>query len=252
MEVAIPYADITFDASASTITVDRYYSNLTREQVLKIQNLTTGDTIYDFHNPNKYNISVLNGVITHTYDNPEQEDTDIIQVILSLNEAISKNHVFKLVDEGRMFRNFHKFDLLDEGIGNILIKTGAKYTKVFLDAQGNGDCLVEIYKDTTVSADGTPMSAGNFNFNSSNTPVTTWFTGPTITADGTYIAQTYILGGSGVVTPSATKAAASMEGLDVILEPNTNYLIRFTNEAERTIKALFEVDFREDTYDSSN
>jgi hypothetical protein len=164
-----------------------------------------------------------------------------------VRDVTARDNMYQLVEDGQLYRNFHKADISCEGTFNILIKAGSKYPFAFLDAKADGDCHIEIYIGTTVSADGTEMNSGNYNFNSSNTPETTFYHTPTITSDGTYVANTWILGGSGSTPSQQTKATASMRELDVILAPNTNYLIRYTNEAGRSIQALFEVSFKECT-----
>jgi len=91
MEISVPYDNITFDASAKTITMNGYYSGVSREQIQLIKNLTTGDTLYNAMFPNKYNIAVSGGAITHNYDNSNHSDTDIIQVTVMLTESMGYN-----------------------------------------------------------------------------------------------------------------------------------------------------------------
>jgi hypothetical protein len=88
MEIGIPQDNLTFDASANTITMTGYYEDINREQILKIKNLTTGDTMYDSLFPQKYNITVSTGVITYTYDNAGHADTDILQITVILAESM--------------------------------------------------------------------------------------------------------------------------------------------------------------------
>ena len=88
MEIGIPQDNLTFDASANTITMTGYYEGINREQILIIKNLTTGDTIYNSLFPNKYNIAVSTGVITYTYDNAGHADTDILQITVILAESM--------------------------------------------------------------------------------------------------------------------------------------------------------------------
>lgn len=251
MEIAIPIDDISFDASAKTITITGFYIEVVREQILKIQNLTTGDTIYNTSNPNKHNISVSGGVITHTYDNPDQQDTDVIQVIVSPPEEIVFQHKYKLVAEGGLFRQAYKWDIESAAVAYMLIKVGSKYPRMLLRASADGDTTIEIYHTPTVTLDGDEEASGNYNFNSSNTSLTTWFPTPTIGASGTYIANTWILGGSGVGTPAGSREAGTMYDFDIILIPNVNFLIKFTNAAGRDIHVLFEAVYRETTSDTS-
>jgi len=165
--------------------------------------------------------------------------------------VISKDHRYEMIDLGLLFRNFHKLDISSGGTGELLIKTGSKYTHMILDSVADGDTLVQIYGGTTTSDDGTLEPSGNFNFNSSNIAVTTMYSSPTITDDGTYIARTYMLGGSGSSTPAQAHAAASMQNLDIVLTPNSNFMVRFTNEAGRDIQVLFEMTFAEREHDAS-
>jgi hypothetical protein len=90
------------------------------------------------------------------------------------------------------------------------------------------------------------MNSGNYNFNHALfLPLTDFFHTPTVSDDGLYIANTWILGGSGVGTPAASITSASMRALDIVLEPNVTYMIRFTNYAGRDLQVAFEATFRE-------
>jgi hypothetical protein len=83
MRVVIPDTNITFDASAKTITISGVYSDLSTGQVLKISDLTTGSIFYDsIRNNNR--ITVSSGVITHTYTDGEAADADNLQVIIDV------------------------------------------------------------------------------------------------------------------------------------------------------------------------
>ena len=163
----------------------------------------------------------------------------------SITHNTVRQHIYELVDKGLLFRNTYKYDLADEGVGYMLIKVGAKYPHVLLKAQGDGDTDIEFYHTPTVTLDGTEEVAGNLNTNSSNTSLTTWFPGPTIGADGTIMAHSWILGGSGVGTPAAARAADSMEDIDIVLIPNVEFLIKFTNTSGRAIQVVFETIYRE-------
>lgn len=245
MYVAIPSDKITFDASAKTITMLGDYATIEREQIVSIVDLTTGDTIYNSDNSNKFNISVSSGVITHTYSNDDQADTDAILVVYASMMVNARSNIYAQIENGLVFRNYHKFTIASAADAEILIKVGSKYPFMFLEAEADGDTNISIYRAPTITADGTTMNSGNFNFNSLRTVEIELYHTPTLSADGTYIANTDILGGSGVGTPAAAKASASMKNLDVILEPNINYMIRFDNNAEREIQVKFETTFIE-------
>ena len=106
---------------------------------------------------------------------------------------------------------------------------------------GAGDVEMDAYEGTTVSADGTSITAYNLNRNSSNTPNMTAFHTPTITADGTKIHAQW-------APPTASGTGGSQEGVvDVtqgeewILKPDTNYLFRITNNSGEIISIGYEI-----------
>lgn len=158
---------------------------------------------------------------------------------------ITEDHTFKDIDDGLLFRNTWKYDLGIGDIGYMLIKVGAKYPHMLLRAQGDGDTTIEFYHTPTVTLDGTEELSGNFNFNSSNESLTTWFPEPTIGADGTYIANTWILGGSGVATPAAARAADSISRFDIVLVPTFEFLVKITNTSGRATQVVFEAVYKE-------
>lgn len=160
---------------------------------------------------------------------------------------ITEDHTFKDIDDGLLFRNTWKYDILSAGVGYMLIKVGAEYPHALLMTQADGDTTIEFYHTPDISADGDEEPSGNFNFNSENTSLTTWFPAPSVTDPGTYIANTWILGGSGVGVPSASKATGSMSDFSIVLVPNTELLIKFNNTAGRDIQLVFEVLYKERT-----
>jgi len=246
----IPKINYVLDASARTITLINPYDNIELGQIIKITDLDTDDDIYDV-SIKRAGVEVVDGVISYTADSNIVSDGDELRIVVDAIDNVVTQHTYDLVDRGLMFRNFHKFDIVDAASADMLIKTGSKYPHVKLYGEADGDTLIQIYAGTTTSDDGVLEPAGNFNFNSTNLPLTEWYSGPTVTDLGLYIARTWILGGHGVATPSSGRAAASMGDLDVVLIPNMNFLIRFTSMAGRDIQVLFEVDYKEIDYDVS-
>jgi len=246
----IPKENYILDASERTITLINPYNVVELGQLVKIIDLDTDDTVYDV-TIKRAGVEVSNGVISYTADSNIVSDTDELRIVVDKIGNVVTDHKYDLVDRGLLFRNFHKFDIAIGEYADMLIKVGSKYPHVLFNAEGDGDCLIQIYGFTTVSDDGTPELAGNFNFNSSNTSETTWFAHPTVTDLGIYVARTWILGGSGQGTPASAKAAGSMGSLDTVLIPNTNFLIRFTNFAGRALQVVFEVDYKEMETDMS-
>ena len=160
---------------------------------------------------------------------------------------ITEDYIFKSIDDGFLFRNTWKYDLADEGVGYMLIKAGTKYPHVAFNITGDGDTTIELFHTPTVTLDGDEEPPGNFNFNSLNTSLTTWFPEPTIGVDGTPVDVTWILGGSGVGIPASSRAAASISEYATVLIPSVEYLVKITNDADRDTQTVFEVVYQERT-----
>jgi len=246
----IPKTNYTLDASERTITLINPYNTVELGQLVKITDLDTDDNVYDV-TIKRDGVEVSNGVISYTADSNIVSDNDELRIVISTADNVVTDHKYDLIDKGLLFRNFHKFDIDSASSADMLIKVGSKYPHVLFNAEGDGDCIIQIYGFTTVSDDGVEEPAGNFNFNSSNISLTKWYAGPTVTDLGVYIARTWILGGSGIGAVAGAAAAGSMGSLDTVLIPNTNFLLRFTNFAGRDLQVVFEVDYKELDYDVS-
>ena len=168
-----------------------------------------------------------------------------------VSSVTSRPHKYKFVDEGLLFRQAYKWDLESEEVAYMLIKVGDWYPHMLLMSTSDGDTTIEIFHSPTTTADGTEEPSGNYNFNSSNTSLTTWFPNPTVTVDGTYIANTWILGGSGVSTPSASSDSGTMYDIDTVLIPNVEFVIKFTNTSGRDLQVIMEAVYVERQYDVS-
>ena len=83
------------------------------------------------------------------------------------------------------------------------------------------------YEDTVVSANGTAAGIGNNNRVSSIVSECSMYHGPTVTDVGNELGQDFYpnIGGGG-----NSGTVGTLAGGEWILKPNTNYLIRFTNE----------------------
>lgn len=146
MEFGVDVDAITFDASAKTITMSGYYSDLGREQITHIKNLTTGDTLYNALFPQKYNIAVSAGVITHTYDNSNHQDTDIIQVTFVATESMGYNSdvdSLKVVEQAPLDQQ-----ILDELLLDAVTATA---NSTYVDCSGFGGFTLHIEATGTVN-----------------------------------------------------------------------------------------------------
>ncbi|MHC4643870.1 MAG: hypothetical protein ACYTBJ_00110 [Planctomycetota bacterium] len=98
----------------------------------------------------------------------------------------------------------------------------------------SGSGLLEFFEDPTTSADGTALTAYNYNRNSSNTPNALFYYDPTVTVDGTRIDVQYIPGGDRLQT---RVGSAARGGIEWVLD-SEQYLLKFTPDADNTAISL--------------
>ena len=82
MLIVLNDSEYAFDAANRHITLAAPYDALSLGQVISITNLTTNDLIYTSDIRGHPVISIAAAVITHTYTNPNQADTDKLQIIV--------------------------------------------------------------------------------------------------------------------------------------------------------------------------
>lgn len=116
--------------------------------------------------------------------------------------------------------------LADDAAIDVLIIVGAdEGGHVRFAANAGGDAQIQLYEDTTVSANGAVQTPQNRNRRSLNTPDLTLYLGPTVTGVGTVLSNRLIPAGKG--GNSAGGDISSFE--EWILAESTNYLFRVTN-----------------------
>lgn len=81
----------TYSASTKVITLVEPYTALSEGQILKIVNLTRNEVLYDAAII-RYQISISGADITHTYDNTNHSDTDLLQITIDIG-GIAENPV---------------------------------------------------------------------------------------------------------------------------------------------------------------
>lgn len=146
-------------------------------------------------------------------------------VLDALHHWVHKGYVYEITTEN--------LDMDTNEIDNILIKTGTQPMHFFFEATAFGG-RVEIYmfEDTVVSANGTEVTPFAFNREYSIATDAKFYTGPTITSDGTAFPKREILAfaqGSGAVNASVRA------GAEILLAKNKNYLLRFKSTADNVI-----------------
>lgn len=111
-----------------------------------------------------------------------------------------------------------------------------------LVAQTTGQCVIQVYEGTTTSDNGTSITPINRNRNSSNVATVAVYYAPTVTDDGTKIAERW-LGGFGFKEASSSEYRGNKE---FILKRNTKYLVRLT-AINDSIKGVIGGDWYEHT-----
>jgi hypothetical protein len=247
--MTVPDANYTFDASARTITLLGVHSKTIAGDIIAIRNVTTGDLIYDSriqYGPSIPHISVTDGVISYYHGIYGHADTDKLQIIVNPRYVAQDFNELRVV-EGEFFRNGQYMSIASGGTNYILIKTSTKCAHVNFSVNVDGDTHIELYLTPGVTANGTEMASGNFNLNYLLTKLalTKLYYTPTLTSEGTYLANTWAFGGSGTNPSQSTTAVSSTGGEEVILAANTDYLLKFINTAARTLQLWFEIEFHE-------
>ena len=155
---------------------------------------------------------------------------DASERITSAIRTIETEHSY--IHEGIFFESFNKFTLAGGATRVVTIKPAAgtylHYRPTNLVTSAD-KVTIEFYEGATVTAaTGTAVTPSNHNRNSALTSGVTLLDAPTVTADGTKIAQVYIPGATGT-GGTRTGASAGVSNSEWVLKPNTVYMIKVTN-----------------------
>jgi len=193
---------------------------------------------------------------TYTWPGLGRHPSGTIDRLTGAQVTISEEHW--LTHKGLTFAMSHRFAAVANAASvNLLLKNPAgnypHLHKIDVIVE-DGDVDMFGFEGVVVSADGTPLVAGNTNRASSNTPTLEIFHTPTITDDGTQIWQDWApptaagAGGGG----GGGGAGARHEGIiyspvgdEWILAPDTNYVLRHTNNSGGAIDILVRIMFYE-------
>lgn len=146
------------------------------------------------------------------------EDSNSLVTISEPHAHIHHGHFFTL--------HYYNESVADDDNLDIILKTGALEVHAGGVVNSGGDAIVSIQEGVSYTG-GTPLVIFNKNRNSTNTPVTTAFHTPTVTASGVTIFEEYTIGG----TYNQSTGANTRNNSEWELKPNTNYLFRTTNKA---------------------
>lgn len=119
----------------------------------------------------------------------------------------------------------------------VLFKTSAGYRphlRSYEITATDSPITIRLFEGSTVSADGTAVTARNRNRNQSDNNGVSVFYQPTVTAEGTRLETDYIASGGNKIGGNAGSFYEEW-----ILKPSTNYLIKITNGSNNTVEAFF-------------
>lgn len=150
-----------------------------------------------------------------------------------------------LSHRGRIFGfSFEDLDLGTAETDYILMRTGDEPVHTFFQASATGFLKIELFEDAVVSNNGTTLPILPYSRlpNSYQFGMTA-FTGPTVTSEGTLIGKRRILGH----TQGASSAAVAIsDAVELVLKPNTNYLVKNTTTTASTALTLVGVFYDEE------
>jgi hypothetical protein len=159
------------------------------------------------------NNGVINFFVRDTFTNS----------IGSINSVHLKGH------QGKSFyTDYINTSVANGGTVDLLLNNPASnYPHFVAYIKTSGNASIDFYKGTTASANGTALTSQNRNDNSSNVAGLVVSHTPTVTTLGTLKHQGYSIGGE------HNKLTGGENGFseEIILTPNTKYLMRVTNTA---------------------
>ena len=162
------------------------------------------------------------------------------------NPAIIRDTVHENTHEGLVFVVSHIFvDITDEDDVDYLIQVGDSSQHSAFAADGGGNARFIIYENPTFTASGTGLQAFNLNRKSDNKSKGTFSHSPTVTDPGTAIFSVSLPGGNKHAAVGGEGGGLARAGQEIILGPNTNYLVRLTNLAGSTQSLSFDHTFYE-------
>ena len=161
-----------------------------------------------------------------------------------LREKIDVAH--NNVHKGKFYTACNIFNsVANTSSAEVLIQVGSNKKLHFVkNCAAGGDAEVFLFEGTTFSAAGTSITAYNLNRSSSSTTDATITHTPTLTADGTQINCGFIPGG-GIFGAGGSNGGPIRSGTEIVLDVNTDYLIRLTNTSGGAQDMSIEVGYYE-------
>lgn len=132
------------------------------------------------------------------------------------------------VHEGEMFHaEYTNASVSDAASVDVLLRTGAKDAHTVFDVYAGGQARVYLYESVTVTTTGTAVTPYNMNRTYSLTPTVGISQTPTVLVGSTVLVNGRVLPGG--ASQQTRVGGGVRQGVEWILKPDTNYLIRATN-----------------------
>lgn len=160
------------------------------------------------------------GTIGSAYGEPWVDETN--EGLISMNEIHANIH------RGIFYTCTRREEgLANNGTLDVLVQVAAgTAAHIRFSLAVGGQCYIDLFENTTFSAEGTAMLCMNRNRFAGDTSTTEMTYAPTLTADGDALATTYIPGGTHGTAEGFIKSSFE----EWILGPG-NYLLRITNKS---------------------
>lgn len=137
-------------------------------------------------------------------------------------------HTEHRVHSGKLFLAEYSENIADSASVEMMITTGALTAHIAFAVAAGGQVTVYFFENTGKTG-GTPITARNFNRNNSdNNGVTVTHT-PGGAGDGASIVNARLVPGGAGAAPQSRTGGDARSGTEMILRPNTKYLLRVTN-----------------------
>ena len=155
---------------------------------------------------------------------------------------ITISEIHALIHDGKFFSASYVDETVSNNASlNILIDCNGASPHTRIMCQVGGDCHFRLFENPTVSANGTEITPVNRNRYSPNTATTDLYKDPTVTGDGTLISELISPGGTILVSTGGDSSMFE----EFILHKDRTYLARITNISGISQPISMELEFYE-------
>lgn len=138
---------------------------------------------------------------------------------------------------GNLFQSSYIFrDVAATSSVDLLVSNGTKNIMIVVELLSEYATLIEPFRNSTVSANGTSVNAVCVNGVLDNTPTTSIFRGPTVDSDGDAVPPKLVFGGG---KQNAAIAGKGSPIRDYILPHDSDHILRLTNEDSSNAGDIF-------------